>query len=41
MPKVAENVPGLRQRNGDSQAPGRKPDTAATAGKSGSNGTSA
>ena len=41
MPKVAENVPGLRQRNGDSQAPGRKPDTTATSGKSGSNGTSA
>jgi hypothetical protein len=41
MPKVAENVPGLRQRNGDSQPPGRKPDATATSGNSGSNGTSA
>ena len=39
MPKVADNVPGLRPRNGSSPAAGDK--AASRAGTSGSNGTSA
>jgi hypothetical protein len=41
MPKVAENVPGLRQRNGNPQPADDKAGTSSRRGTSGSNGTSA
>jgi hypothetical protein len=41
MPKLAESVPGLRQRNGSAPSTGRKATAATPAGKSESNGTSA
>ena len=41
MPKVAENVPGLRQRNGNPHPADGKTATSSRPGTSGSNGTSA